>query len=271
MKCKDILINGVSLVSKRWNVTSIPEGIPAKRGENISIPYLDGRRFVKKNYDERRETLNMYVLPFDESGNVPSEKTLSEQLEENVEYLKRLFGSSINLLEYRKKMMDGTWRKAYAEVSSVIQFERKTETSRYRIFSVELLFPDPFFYDEAATAETFNPNLSTFSCTHNNKGIAMAKKMKIELTGGLINPKLINETTGVWFQINQSITAGTTVTLDTEKFEITDNLGNNLIHTIIHSGDPIWMIIASGDNSLKVICDSTPNGAITFKYNAHYL
>ena len=270
MQYKDILINGISLVSKRWNITLIPESIPAKRGENVSVPYLDGRRFVKKNYDERREILNMYVLPFDESGMVPAGKTIRQQLEENIEYLKWLFGSSGRLLEYRKKMIDDTWRKAYVEVTSVIQFDRKTEGSNYRIFSVELLFPEPFFYDETETSDIVSPDQSTYSFVHNNKGTAMAKKMSIELSGGLINPKIINETMGVWFQVNQSITAGTTVTLDTEKFEVTDNNGNNLIHTIIHSGDPIWMIFASGDKSLKVICDSTPNGTITFKYNAHY-
>src|SRR5664280_2450986 len=97
---KEIQINGVSLIDRRWNIQYIPEGMPKKRGSNLTIPYADGEKWVKKNFEARSETLNMWVLPFDETGRIPQGKTAREQLEENIDYLKGLFGFS-GLAEYR--------------------------------------------------------------------------------------------------------------------------------------------------------------------------
>lgn len=268
---KDIQINGISLISPRWNIQAIPENTPGRRGTNSIVPYSDGGRFVKKNYEQRTEILNMWVIPVDEYGNFPTNKSLRQQLEENVEYLKQIFCSSMGLLEYRKKMVNGTWRKASVEVTSVIEFQKPTETAIHKVFSVELHFPDPFYYDEIETSQIITPNAAIFSIIHNNKGTAMAKKMEIILSGGLVNPKISNEDLGIWVKINQAITVGNTVTINTETFDVKDNARNSLIHTLTHAGDPIWFILKPGNNNLKITCDSIPNGAVTLKYKAPYL
>lgn len=272
---KDIQINGTSLISPRWNLQYIPEGIPGKRGDNVTIPYADGERFIKKNFEARTETLNMWVLPFDEMGKVPREENtgrplISEQLEVNIEILKVLFGFA-GSATLRKKMMDGTWRKATVEVTNAIQFERKTETANHRIFSVELRFPDPYFYGETQKVEITTPTSMEFTWIHNHPGTGVAKKMTIELAGGMENPKLKNKTTGAWLQINQAIDAGSTIIIDTDKFTVLDKLGSNFIHTISHGGDPIWMTTNPGDNEMELTCDTTPGGTVTIKYYPNYL
>jgi len=267
---KDIQINGISLITHCWNLQYIPEGIPKKRGNNLTIPYVDGDKFIKKNYEPRTEILNMWVLPLDVTGVIPQGKTAREQLEENIEYLKNLFGFS-GTATYRKRMADGTWRKATVEMVSALQFERKTDADLHRMFSVDLYFPDPFFYSETQKVETTTATTAEFTWTHNHPGSAVTKKMIIELTGAFENPKIKNKTTGAWLQINQAIDNGSTIIIDTDNFTVLDELGNNLIHTITHGGDPMWLTAAPGDNEMLLTSDTTPSGTITIKYYPNYL
>jgi len=266
---KEIQIDGISLTSKRWNLEYVPEGIPKKRGNNLTVPFMDGARWVKKSYEQRTDNLNLWVLPKDENGSLLEGKTEAVQLEENIEYLKQLFGVS-GLITIDKKMNDGTWRTAKAEIVDTLEFERKSETDRHRVFSVGLQFPDPFWYAATQEIETFTPNAVSYETTHQNPGTAENRKMQIKLTGGLTNPKIENTTTGVFLKLNDTITTGTTVTIDTEKFTVTDQAGNNLLNSLIHSGDMAWLSLAAGANSLKITMDEAPSGRIEFKYYPAY-
>jgi hypothetical protein len=268
---KDLQFGGVSLIDQRWGITFIPDTIPARRGENIVVPYLDGARFVKKNYDQRTETINMWVTPYDQTGVIPSGKTPKQQLEENMDYLKSLFGSPVGLVAYRKQMDNGSWRTANVEVSNAIEFTKPDDFSIHRVFSVELRFPDPFFYAEIATSDTITPNSAAYSITHINPGTAVAKKLLIFNNGGLVNPKIENLDLGVWAKINSSIASGAIVTVDTGGFAVTDSNGNDLIQTFAHSGDPAWMLLKPGVNNMKLTCDETPTGNISLQYFAPYI
>lgn len=268
---RELQFNGVSLIDPRWNVSTLPESVPARRGDNVQVPYLDGARFMKKSYDQRTETLVMWVLPVDASGDVPADKTCWEQLEENVDYLKGLFGGPGGLVPYRRRMLDGTWRAAQVEVSNTIDFTKPDDAPNSRAFSVELRMPDPFFYAEAETNETHTPDAAAYSFTHVNNGTAHAKKMQIILSGGLSNPKLENVDMGVWLQINSAIAEGTTVTIDTDAFTVVDNAGNNLVQSFNHSGDLSWFLLHPGTNNLKLTCAETPTGNVKFRYFAPFI
>lgn len=266
---KEIQINGISLNSKRWNVEYIPEGIPQKRGSNIIVPFLDGARWVKKSYDQRTDNLNIWILPRDENGILSNGETLKEQLEENMEYLKRILGIS-GLIIVSKRMTNGTWKTAKAEIVNAIEFTRKNKADKHSVLSVGLQMPDPFWYATTQEIETLNPNAVSFECTHQNPGTVESKKMLIVFTGGLMNPKIENLTTGVFLKLNDTLNAGTTVTIDTEHFTVKDQDGNNRLNSLIHSGDISWLSLAAGNNNLKISTDETPTGSITFKYYPAY-
>jgi hypothetical protein len=272
MAKKDFEFNSVSLVGPQWNIEYIPEGLPKRRGGNVQIPYLDGERYAKKLYAPRTDTLNMWVSPFDSTGKIPSGKTAKEQLEINMEYLKGLFGVS-GLVPIRKQMPDGTWRKAYAEVANGLEFERKSNGANWRIFSLELIYPDPFWYAEDEITKVYTPSSTSYSCSLNNTGTAPIRKMEIEFEGALVNPKLENLTTGVFIKIAGSISSAVIVTADTEAFTCIDDVAgvnNNWISSLTHSGDTAWFTLNSGSNSLKIYTDEAPAGTVTVKYYPAY-
>lgn len=266
---KELHINGISLNSKRWNVEYIPEGMPQKRGSNMTVPFLDGARWVKKSYDQRTDNLNIWVLPRDENGILPNGKTAEEQIEENIEYLKQLLGVS-GLVLVDKKMTYGTWRTARAEIVNAIEFTKKNKTDKHTVLSVGLQMPDPFWYGIEDTIQTISPNSTSFECSHKNPGTAESRKLKIILTGGLVNPKIENLDTGVFLKLNETITTGTTITIDTEKFTVSNQTGNNLLNSLIHSGDIAWMGLIAGTNNIRITTDELPNGTIKFQYKPAY-
>lgn len=262
-----IEFNGTILNTKAYNVDSFLPGTPAKRGENLSIPFLDGKRFVEKRFDERVITLNMWVRGVDTSGKVPAGKTPKQVLEENVETLKALFASPIGQVSFKYMMKDGTtYRKAMVEVANVIEFERMGSTAK---FSVDLVLADPFFYAESYTSDKKNLTVTPYSWTHNNPGSAIAKKMEIILTGSLQEPKIENTTAGVWLQYNGTIASGETVTIDTKNFTIMKGT-ENMIAGMTHYGSQEWFMLYSGANSMKVTCNGTPDGSVELKYYAPY-
>jgi phage-related protein len=266
---KEIMINGTSLNSKRWNVEYIPEGIPQKRGSNITVPFLDGARWVKKSYGERTDNLNIWILPKDENGVLPIGTTPEEQLEKNMEDLKQILGIS-GLVTVDKKMNDGTWRTAKAEIVNSIEFTNKNKSDRHVVISVGLQMPDPFWYAIEDKAQNISPNSTSYELTHLNPGTAESRKMQIILTGGLKNPKIENLTTNVLLKLNETITIGSTITIDTEKFTVKDQAGNNLLNSLIHSGYISWMSLAAGNNNLKITTDEVPNGTFKFQYKPAY-
>ena len=262
-------INGTVLNTLAYNIETFPESIPARRGENLGIPFLDGKRFVKKHFEERTVTLNMWVRGRDADGNPVPGKTERQVLEENTETLKKLFGAPRGQAAFRYKLKDGsTWRKALAEVVNVISFNKEMSGTVAR-FSVDLLLADPYFYAESYTTDTKPISATPTEWTHNNPGSAPAKKMLITFSGSLAAPKLENVSAGVWIQYNATIGSGETVIFDLENYTITKG-STNMISVLKHQGDPAWFLLDPGNNSLKVTCDEAPSGSVEIKYYAPY-
>lgn len=270
MASKDFEFNGVSLISPRWNIQYIPEGIPKKRGNNVQVPYADGETWVKKSYESRTDVLNMWIKPVDATGVLPVGKAPKEQAEINVEYLKSLFGIP-GLVVVRKKMADGTWRKGHAEIVNAIEFAKKVDRANYLIFSVELHFPDPFWYSETLTTVEIAPTSAAYTFSVTNAGTAPIKKMDIIYsTGGFSSPKLENLSTSAWMKIDETISSGTELTVDTEACTVLDDDSANHFSALKHSGDTNWMTLLSGLNNMKLSCGSTPGGTVTIKYYPAY-
>ena len=261
--------NGTVLNTMAYNIETYPEIVPPRRGENLGVPFLDGRRFVQKHFEQRTIPLNMWVRDKNVDGNPVPGKTEKQVLEENTSALKQLFGAPRGQVSFRYKLRDGaTWRKAMVEVVNIITFD-KIAAGLAAKFSVDLLLADPFFYAETYTTDPETLTVTPHEWTHNNPGTAPAKKMLITFSGSLAAPKLENVSTGVWVQYNTTIAGGETVVIDTENFTVMKG-ATNMISVLKHQGDPAWFLLDPGNSNMKVTCDETPSGSVEIKYYAPY-
>ncbi len=95
----------------------VPEGIgtPGLRGSNLQVPFQNGKRWIKKRYDERIVMLPMWVRGLDSlTGKLPSGKSKNEALYENIDYLSGVFGKRGQFV-LKRILPDGTEREAIAK------------------------------------------------------------------------------------------------------------------------------------------------------------
>lgn len=256
--------NGVNLNTKAWSVIEVPEGlgVPGLRGNNIQVPFQNGKRWIKKRYEERIVMLPMWVRGLDPlTGKLPSGRNENEVLYENVDYLSSVFGK-LGQYTLKRILPDGTVREAIAEVYRPVTFA-KAQTG-YAKFAVEFMLSDPFFYAPQAVNETQAVPSLTQEWSHNNPGTAQVTDTVITLTGPMESPKLECLDNGVWLQYQGSIGSGESVIINTEDFKCTKG-GTNMLSAIKHGGDAYWLMLSSGYNQLR-ITNGVPGGSIKLEY-----
>ena len=261
--------DGVDLCTKAWSVIEVAQGIgtPGFRGGNIQVPFQNGKRWIKKRYEERVIMLPMWIRGVDHiTGKVPDGHTEKEKLFDNIDYLTKLFGHRGQYI-LKRTLPDGSIRQAQAEVYSPINFVKKLP--RYAMFAVEFLLSDPFFYSLEKVEDTKIVEGTTTSWVHNNLGTAPVTKAVVTLTGPLESPKIECVDSGVWLQYMGSIGSGETVVINTEDFTC-EKGGMNMISAIKHGGDAYWLVIDSGDSQMKVICSIASSGSVKIEYYPAY-
>lgn len=243
-------VDGIDLTTLAWNITSLGgrSGTPEVRGENTEIPYRPGTVWQEKMWGERVETLVMWVLGCDEDGAFPVEHSRRAQFNANLRSLKRLFLVRHRLLDLEKVVVypEGPLTLT-AQAECVDPWDPTTVAGGTRAtFSVDLRFPDPFWYgpeiEETVTSE---------GLTIDSPGDTLARKMEIELEGPLSYPRLTNATIGVWVRYNGVIAEGESVILNTDDFTATHD-DANVIQNVQHAGSEWWMALLDGTNSMTL-------------------
>jgi len=260
--------NGISLHTKAWSVIEVPEGIgtPGLRGTNLQVPFKNGKRFIKKRYNERTVMMAMWVRGLDPiTGAIPEGKSEKELLYENMDYLSSVFGKK-GQHSLRRILPDGTVREAKAEVYRSSVFVKKP--TGHAKFSVEFQLADPFFYGVDLTSETKAVGAVSYEWNHINLGTAPVTDTVITLTGPLESPKLENLANGIWLQYQGSIGAGENVVINTENFSCLKG-DLNLVSAVKHGGDAYWLIFESGTNQMK-LTSNVAGGTIKIEYYPAY-
>ena len=265
---RSVKFNNIELMTLAYAVESMPFSVPARRGDNIPIPYRDGARNVtRKPFESRTEVLNMWVGWRNTSGALPGGKTKQQQLELNIEYLKALFATS-GQVALKIGMLDSTYRTAQAEVISAISFQKDPAFTRAKM-SVELLFADPFFYGETLVTETINLTSGSVSTSLTNAGTAPVKKGTITITGVTSNCKINNTTnsisctyTGVLADAVEAVISLTNQTVLIG--------GENYLGFLTHLGDPNWFVLNPGANAITITGD-TSGGTVKLEYYPAYI
>lgn len=133
---EDFQVNGTSLMTYAYNIWTMAgrEQVPPVMGDNISVPYRDGRLWVPKSFDQRTLTLGMWVKGTDVNGNIPGgfggNQALAQhaQFMSNLRALKQLFAPRSTFPS--ASTLGATWVQPAAplSLSRTIQYATGLET-----------------------------------------------------------------------------------------------------------------------------------------------
>ena len=135
---------------------------------------------------------------------------------------------------------------------------------------VDFLLADPFFRAPTATAPAptvINASPKAFTIT--NPGTAQDRSMIITLGDPLTNPRIDNLTNGTWVSWTGVIDGGKDLVLDVGAFSAQLD-GVNALDDLLHAGDPYFLVLEPGANSISVTSDVTTTGTVGFSFNAPF-
>lgn len=246
-----------------YNVINFEDAqmMPSRRGDNPIIPLREGRLHVKKIFDQRTLSLGMYIRG-----------SSREDFEDKMDSFRLLFGKG-ERQTLQRTMADGSVRKAVAEVNG---FMVSPKSNCYARVTIDFLMASPFFRDASGTSVTVQIATSPQTLSITNIGTAEDRSAQILLTGPLSYPKLTNQITdpvtgeaaNVWVGYNGVIASGKQVEIDVAQGTCEYD-GSNALTALIHSGDPYFMVLKPGANSIKVETLST-GGYVSFIFQAPF-
>lgn len=235
--------------------------IATRRGENQTIPFRHGRRFVQKYYDERILVFGIHVIG-----------ATATALEASIDTMKGLFGVKTEQV-LAQTMEDATVRNAYATVNRRMEVQRRSNLIAST--TVEFLLSSPLFRLSTAIADnTTTINASPKAMTVTNPGTIEERDATIILTGPLSNTVITNSTNGCVLTYTGTIASPRVVTISTAatgEYVATDDLGANKITNITHSGASALMVFDKGANSLSITDGTATTGTVKVTFYAPFL
>lgn len=268
-------IDGESLQTYAYNITTwglSRESTPPLRGENIVVPGRAGSIFVPKVVASRVISLSMWVQGSDKDGFAPTGGSRVAEFQRNYKNLRRLLFTPDREVTITKRFREyGSdtliVATGKAQLGNPIQ---PTMNGRARaIFTVDLEMADPFFYGNEVTVPAFTGVNQQQTITV--PGDYRTSSIKLEINGARNSPRIVTTAGGktLDFRYNYSLGSGDKATVDVPSFEvITTPAAGSAFRSaglITHSGDPLWMSLAPGSNTLA-LTSSSGTGSIVVKY-----
>lgn len=169
--------------------------------------------------------------------------TMRQNFDQNLDSLTQLFQRRRNLATVLRNRSDGTTRKGFCIVDSVVNPQLIPITDA--LLTVELTFPDPFWQDPTDTSlQTVGAG---FSGVLANLAAATApmQDLQFNITGPVTNPIVTDNESGSWFQYNGTVAAGKTLVVHNSYMGIDDG-GSGWSPALInmqHAGDSNWLTL----------------------------
>jgi hypothetical protein len=212
------------------------EGVPPLRGEDQKIPYMPGRRFVRKVPDSRTITLEGWLNGADPATGKGSVRVAKN----NWKALRKLLWTPDRTVALTKRWYDvnGTLWTATAQAQFAGGLEPDVNGGGTSLrFEVDMFLPDPFFYSSEIT-ETLARGTAWIGLL----GDWATLRSRIELVGSQ-GPTTIAVAGTFPHSVTYSaaVATGKTVTLDIANFKATDSDGNKKTVNVSHSGSRFWM------------------------------
>lgn len=234
--------------------------MPDKRGGNQVIPFRHGSIYVPKYYNERTITFGIAII----------EPTLGA-LEEKLQNLRSLLSPSKQQtlsITYE----DSSVKTVQATVDKALQVSRTQTMARVVI---EFTLCQPFFrsltdIDDNTTVIDASPRTMEVI----NPGTIEERDPIIILAGPLSNTIITNTTNGCVLSYNGTIASPRIVTIQTHEsgqYMATNDLDENVIANISHSGASALMVFDVGLNVLSITDDIATTGTVKVVFKAPYL
>lgn len=303
------LVDGMDLRSFAWNVEALSagEGLPARRGQNLVVPFRHGARWHPKYYAERGLTLSMFVTGCDpDTGTVPvGDAARLGELYRNLDTLRQVFGTTNRLLELTRVLPNGEVRTAQAEVVGTLDFD--SVSGAMARFTVDLLLPDPFWYGPQSIQRAVwgyprygmraawggdlldglplgydlfdwrygeghlygTPWTAPQVWSVDHDGNYQTSNLVLHVHGICANPR-VTHSNGTYVEVLTTMVASDVLVIDCENFTAEKN-GSSVIGSLRHAGDPAFMVLFPGPNALTLQYDVEPAAVVTAVFAPRYL
>lgn len=230
--------------------------VPTMRGEDITIPNRHGQIWAPKVPDSQTLSLSMFVRGIANGSAVDGQDT-RPQFFTNWNNLIRLLWTPGRQFELTKRFYDGSTdliaATALAEFSSGM--EPTMQGRKAGKFVVDLKLADPYFYGPLISIP-----LSNGTNLINIPGSAETRNIKVSISGSRTNLKVRNQTAGVEFTYSGPLASDRSAVVDVQNFEATETPSGGPAFDsdgkVVHSGDPSWLVLKPGDNTIVVSSDS---------------
>lgn len=261
--------DSIDLQTKAWGIFEISDGMgtPGFRGENIQIPFQDGKRWMKKRYNDRVLTFLMWLKSVDPTtGIIPVGKTANQVLTENIDTLSRLFGSPVSIhYPNRCWMVSPVKRRSRSCVQSALAVKPRGLPNLPSIYQWQIrsFMARTFFLICRSYLHFLMPGLMPipvprqrqklvwFYSDHWNHPNSNAKKPGSGCSFKAASPKA---------RPSQSIAMISPVKKN----------ALNLISAIKHGGDANWLFLDAGDNHLTLTSGCVGGSCQLLYYPAYF-
>jgi hypothetical protein len=236
--------------------------VPARRGDNLLVPFHHGSIFAQKYYGERSLVFGMAIT----AANATALETVFDTM--------RAKFAPLTEQVLANTREDSTVRQANAIVNKSIQVTRFTNTLAKVVVEFEL--SDPIFrLSSEITDNTATPNANSFAYDVTNPGTVQETDPTIVLTGLYTTSVTItNAENGAILVYGHTIDDTEVVTIGTlnHEYYATSSTDGDVIGRVTHSGSPALMPIEVGVNNLTIAsAGQNGNTRIRVRFYAPYL
>jgi hypothetical protein len=222
-----VTLDGVQLDRVGFSISTMGGrlGMAPMIGENVIRPFMDGRLFVPKRYEERHLVLPMYVVGANADGSIPAGGATFTQMLANLRTLRKAFtmGKTLKTLTWTGLAV-GT---VTAEVECVDQVDFESMAGATRAVFIPTLRVPGVWFETASYANDGGPTSrtddATWNATVNGEAEAVGTlrvKFK-DVTGGGQDPQITNVTTDQSVVINRTFGVNEEVIIDVGRWRAT--------------------------------------------------
>lgn len=147
--------NGLSLHTYAWSVKSFggSRNAPApKRGEDLQLPGVRGRRYVKKVRESMQRSLAMWLMPLNQDGSVDATLTFEQMLHKNWRTILDAVDVPGQFALVKRWYDDTGVVKSATGYAEFLEGMEPEVAGGYRHeFTMDLFMADPYFYGSDQT------------------------------------------------------------------------------------------------------------------------
>lgn len=199
--------------------------VPSKRGGNLVVPGEHGElHVVSKKYSANVLVLTLWIRGVLPDGSLPTEESGQTQFVLNMRQLLAWF--VVDELVTLRHTVDGEARQIVGEVIDDIPPELDGY-GRYRSgkFKVALRCASPFWEDVEPVEQTVTLATGGTATLTEFAGATAPVEDLLVVFEQQNNPRLMQDSSGVFVALDRVITSGQTITVDTTAFEVYGSVG----------------------------------------------